>query len=61
VQRAPPGRWFTRAEAVDSVITRNGEPFRGHDVSLNSVSELIVKIATTPGLYARESLGVSAG
>lgn len=53
--------WFTRADAVATTITRKSEPFRGHDVSLNGVSDLIVKIATTPGLHVRESLGVSDG
>jgi hypothetical protein len=28
-------------------------------VSLNSLSELIAKLATSPGLYVRSSLGVS--
>jgi len=30
-------------------------------VSLNSVSDLIVKLAVTPGKEARRSLGVSRG
>jgi hypothetical protein len=34
-------------------------PFRGHDVSLNSVSDLIVKLALSPTLEVRRSLGVS--
>ncbi|KWF32743.1 NAD-dependent dehydratase [Burkholderia diffusa] len=52
--------WFTRGQEVSYQITQKGEPFVGHDVSLNSLSDLIVKLATTPGLYARCSLGVSA-
>ena len=36
-------------------------PFRGHDVSLNSVSDLIVKLAVTPGMEVRRSVGVSRG
>ncbi len=51
--------WFTHDAAVNYQITRKGEPFRGHDVSLNSLSDLIAKLATTPGLHVRESLGVS--
>ncbi|CCV12851.1 NAD(P)H-binding protein [Mesorhizobium sp. STM 4661] len=51
--------WFTRDEAVDYQITQKGEAFRGHDVSLNSLSDLIVKLAKSPGLYSRRSLGVS--
>ena len=41
--------------------TQEGEPFKGHDVSLNSVSDLIVKLALTPGMEIRRSLGVSRG
>ena len=51
--------WFTRDEEIAYQITQKGEPFRGHDVSLNSVSDLIVKLATTPGMEVRRSLGVS--
>jgi len=51
--------WFIDDPEVRYSLTRKGEPFRGHDVSLNSVSDLIVKLATTPGLHVRESLGVS--
>lgn len=53
--------WFTRNEAIAYEITQKGEPFRGHDVSLNSVSDLIVKLATTAGMEIRRSLGVSRG
>jgi uncharacterized protein YbjT (DUF2867 family) len=51
--------WFTRDPEVDYRITQKGEPFVGHDVSLNSLSDLIVKLATTLGLHSRRSLGVS--
>jgi uncharacterized protein YbjT (DUF2867 family) len=51
--------WFTHDEEIDYRITQKGEPFKGHDVSLNSLSDLIVKLATTPGLHVRQSLGVS--
>ncbi|TGQ52195.1 NAD-dependent epimerase/dehydratase family protein [Mesorhizobium sp. M1C.F.Ca.ET.193.01.1.1] len=51
--------WFINDDDVDYQITQKGEPFRGHDVSLNSLSDLIVKLATTPGLHSRSSLGVS--
>ncbi len=51
--------WFTRDDEISYQLTQKGEPFRGHDVSLNSLSDLIVKLATTPGLHVRRSLGVS--
>jgi uncharacterized protein YbjT (DUF2867 family) len=53
--------WFTRDEEVSYQITQKGEPFRGHDVSLDSVSDLIVKLALAPGKDVRRSLGVSRG
>jgi uncharacterized protein YbjT (DUF2867 family) len=53
--------WFTRDEAIAYQITQKGEPFKGHEVSLNSLSDLIVKLALTPGMDIRRSLGVSRG
>lgn len=53
--------WLTRDESVDYRITHKGKPFRGRDVSLNSLSDLIAKLALTPGLQVRSSLGVSRG
>ena len=51
--------WFTRDAAVSYQLTQKGEAFRGHDVSLNSLSDLIVTLALTPGLHSACSLGVS--
>ena len=51
--------WFTRDRSVDYRITRKGAPFCGHDVSLDSLSGLIVKLALAPGMELRQSLGVS--
>jgi uncharacterized protein YbjT (DUF2867 family) len=51
--------WFTQDDAINYQITQKGEPFKGHDVLLNSLSDLIVKLALTPGLHVRESMGVS--
>jgi len=53
--------WFTRDDDVSYQLTQKGEPFKGHAVSLNSLSDLIVKLATTPGMQVRRSLGVSRG
>lgn len=52
--------WFTHDAAVDYTTTQKGEPFRGHDVSLNSLASLIVKLALSPTLEVRRSLGVSS-
>lgn len=51
--------WFTHDSAVDYQLTQKGEPFIGHDVSLNSLSDLIVKLSLSPALEVRRSLGVS--
>ena len=51
--------WFTDADEVDYALTQKGEAFRGGIVSRKSVASLVVKLATTPGLEVRHSLGVS--
>src|SRR5271165_4660275 len=51
--------WFTREPEGPFQITQKGEPFQGHDISLDSLSALIARIAKTPGLYVRSSIGVS--
>jgi len=51
--------WFTNDDKIDYRITQKGEPFQGHDVSLNSLSDLIVKLVLSPTLHTRSSLGVS--
>jgi uncharacterized protein YbjT (DUF2867 family) len=51
--------WFTHEPEIRYSITQKGEPFRGHDVSLDSLSALIVKLALTPGMESRHSIGVS--
>jgi uncharacterized protein YbjT (DUF2867 family) len=53
--------WFTQDAAIDYRLTQKGEPFQGHDVSLNSLSDLIVKLACSPTMAVRRSLGVSSG
>jgi uncharacterized protein YbjT (DUF2867 family) len=51
--------WFTQEPSVSCRLTQKGEPFEGHDVTLDSLSELIAKLATRPDLHVRQSLGVS--
>jgi uncharacterized protein YbjT (DUF2867 family) len=51
--------WFTHDPEIDYRLTQKGESFQGHDVSQNSLSELIVKLALTPGLHVGTSLGAS--
>jgi uncharacterized protein YbjT (DUF2867 family) len=53
--------WLNDRDEIDYRTTRKGEPFENADatVSRKSVADLVVKLATTPGLGARESLGVN--
>jgi uncharacterized protein YbjT (DUF2867 family) len=51
--------WFTHDNAISYQLTQKGEPFKGHEVSLNSLSDLIVKLALSPTMEIRRSLGVS--
>ena len=51
--------WFTDADEIDYETTQKGEPFKGGIVSRKSVAALVVKLATSPGLEVRHSLGVS--
>jgi hypothetical protein len=44
---------------INYQITQKGEPFKGHDVSLNSLSDLIVKLALNPTMEVRRSIRVS--
>src|SRR5271157_4120564 len=53
--------WFTREPVGPCRITQKGEPFQGHDIAFDSLSALIARIVTTPGLYVRCSIGVSDG
>ena len=52
--------WLNNRDEVDYGTTQGGEPFENPEgvVSRKSVASLIVRLATTPGLHVRESLGV---
>lgn len=51
--------WFTHEDEINYQIAQKGKPFKGHDVSLNSLSDFIVKLALSPTMEVRRSLGVS--
>jgi uncharacterized protein YbjT (DUF2867 family) len=52
--------WLNDRDEIDYGTTQKGEPFRNAAavVSRKSVADLVVKLATTPGLENRSSLGV---
>ncbi len=53
-------KWLNDREEVDYGTTQKGDPFKNPSatVSRKSVADLVVKLATTPGLEIRKSLGV---
>ena len=51
--------WFTGADEVDYETTQKGELFKGGVVSRRSVAALVVKLAMSPDLEVRSSLGVN--
>ncbi|ALP39155.1 NAD-dependent dehydratase [Paenibacillus sp. IHB B 3084] len=51
--------WFTNSDEIDYVTTQKGEPFKGSVVSRKSVADLIVKLAKSPELEVRRSLGIN--
>jgi uncharacterized protein YbjT (DUF2867 family) len=53
--------WFTNKDEIDYETTQKGEPFKGSVVSRKSVAELVVKLAESPELEVRRSLGVNYG
>jgi len=52
--------WLNNRKEIDYGATQKGETFKNADaqVSRKSVADLVVKLATTPGLEVRSSLGV---
>ncbi|MGQ5709529.1 NAD(P)H-binding protein [Lactobacillus sp. PSON] len=50
--------WFTSGP-VDYEVTRKGEPFGGHDVSVASIADLVQKLVDDNNLYARDSIGIN--
>ena len=53
--------WLNDKDEIDYETTEKGEPFKGanESVSRKSVADLVVKLAMTPGLEVRKSLGVN--
>jgi len=52
--------WLSDRDETDYATTQKGEPFKNasKQVSRKSVADLVVRLATTPGLEIRRSLGV---
>lgn len=52
--------WLNDKDEVAYGTTQRGEPFKaaGESVSRKSMADLVVKLAMTPGLESRHSLGI---
>ncbi|MFZ6724352.1 NAD(P)H-binding protein [Undibacterium sp. MH2W] len=53
--------WFVHDDEIHYQLTQKGEPFIGYEVSLNSLSDLIVKLCMSPTMELKRSIGVSRG
>lgn len=50
--------WFTGGP-VNYQITRKGEQFGGHDVSISSIADIVMKLVDDDALYSKDSIGVN--
>lgn len=51
--------WFTNGP-VNYEITRKGEPFGGHDVSISSIADFVKKAIADDTYYSHDSVGLNA-
>ena len=51
--------WFDNGGDTDYQVTKKGEPFGGHDVSLQSIADLVMRLAHDETLGSRDSLGIN--
>lgn len=50
--------WFTDGP-VNYEVTRKGEPFGGHDVSVSSIADIVMKLVNDDTLYSKDSIGIN--
>lgn len=50
--------WFNNGP-VDYQVTRKGEPFGGHDVSVGSIADMVKKLIDDDSLYSHDSIGLN--
>ncbi len=50
--------WFTGGP-VNYEVTRKGEPFGGHDVSVSSIADIVMNLVNDDTLYSKDSIGVN--
>lgn len=50
--------WFTNGP-VNYEVTRKGDPFGGHDVSISSIADFVKKAIADDSYYAHDSVGLN--
>lgn len=50
--------WFTNGP-VNYEVTRKGDPFGGHDVSISSIADFVKKAIADDNYYAHDSVGLN--
>lgn len=50
--------WFTNGP-VNYEVTKKGEPFGGHDVSISSIADVVKRLITDDTLYSHDSIGLN--
>lgn len=53
--------WFDNGDDTNYQLTKKGEPFGGHDVSRQSIADLVVRLSHDETLGSRDSLGINRG
>lgn len=53
--------WFDDGDDTDYQVTKKGEPFGGHDVAVQSIADLVLRLAHDDTFGARDSLGINRG
>ncbi|KRK97845.1 hypothetical protein FD04_GL000817 [Secundilactobacillus odoratitofui DSM 19909 = JCM 15043] len=51
--------WFDHQPDTNYQVTHKGEPFGGHDVAVESIADLVMKLAHDSKLGSRDSLGIN--
>ena len=50
--------WFISGP-VDYTVTRQGEPFVGHDATVSSIADVVKRLVDGDKLYSRDSIGIA--
>lgn len=53
--------WFDNGDDTNYQLTKKGEPFGGHDVSRQSIADLVVRLSHDETLGSRDSLEINRG